>query len=59
MIDEDCEECGGEGYFEIQTAVDDFKRVPCECSYPNEDEEYERWKDNNMEDEKREKSNGN
>ena len=41
MIDEDCKECNGTGFHEIQIAVDDFKRVPCGCSYLDEDEEYE------------------
>lgn len=45
MTNEDCKECNGTGFNEIQIAVDDFKRVPCECSYPSEDEAYELWRD--------------
>ena len=41
MINPDCEECGGEGYFEIQIAVDDFKKVACECTRPDADLEYD------------------
>ena len=44
MINPDCEECGGEGYFEIQIAVDDFKKVACECTRPDADLQYDEWK---------------
>ena len=44
MIDPDCEECGGDGYVEIQITVDDFKKVACECTRPDEDAEYDEWK---------------
>ena len=44
MIDPDCKECEGHGYYEIQIAVDDFKKVACECSYPDADSEYDEWK---------------
>ena len=30
--DPDCEECGGDGYVEIQITVDDFRKITCECN---------------------------
>ena len=44
MTDTNCKECDGEGYFEIQIAVDDTKFVACECNQPDADLEYDEWK---------------
>ena len=44
MINPDCEECGGEGYLEVQIAVDNTKFVACECTRPDADLQYDEWK---------------
>ena len=44
MIDEDCKECNGTGFHEIQIAVDDTKFVACECTRPDADLQYDEWK---------------
>lgn len=49
MTDPNCEECGGEGLIEVQIAVDDFRKECCECSLPDEDEEYDAWRDRQAE----------
>lgn len=46
MTDPDCKECDGDGFIELQIAVDDFKKIACECNqYDGSDEDYDRWKD--------------
>lgn len=38
--DPDCEECEGDGYYELKTTVSDvFKKVKCGCTYEHDDEE--------------------
>jgi len=54
MTNPDCEECEGTGYVEYLISVDDSRPMACEvCNdggdEPDEDAEYERHRDNQVE----------
>lgn len=53
MTDPDCEECEGTGFVDYLISVDDTRKMACElCNdggdEPDEDEQYERFKDDQM-----------
>jgi hypothetical protein len=51
MTDPDCKECEGTGTIDEidRYSSDGLRTVCCECSMPDEDAEYDAWRDSQLE----------